>query len=155
VSRDDALEGLRIRVERPVPPLVSAAEEDPVPARHHVEVAVERDVVDLGLRENERELSLDGLELFVGEERWLRGRQLRRRSLKILELQEVPELRTRCFAMRKSRGPPEIFGADHHRLELALFHRERMLAWRTSRTRGRGRGSLAGLPRRRTGIAET
>jgi hypothetical protein len=68
VPRDDALAGLEVRVERPVPPFMCAAEKDAVLARHHVEVAIERDVVDLGLRQNERELPLDRIQLIVAEE---------------------------------------------------------------------------------------
>jgi hypothetical protein len=56
---------------RPHSVLVAAAENDSVAAREHVEVlrAVEIDIIELGLRQEQRQLAFDRRQFLVAEQR--------------------------------------------------------------------------------------
>src|SRR6185436_858494 len=64
----DAPPRVFVHVQAPDAVLERAAEQDPVPAREHVEPFGDDDVIDLGLGEQERELALHRLELLVAEQ---------------------------------------------------------------------------------------
>ena len=125
MAGQDALLGLPVRLERPLPPFAGSAQQDAVGARHHVEPLVERDVADLGLRQHDGQLALERNEFLVADQ----GARADAGAVHDPALGEVRHLVQRPEVADPDPAAGEL-EVPHHRAEVhrRLDHHGRVLA---------------------------